>query len=240
MSGAIVAGVGVGLVSAYMGSKATGDAADKAAGAQGDANAMAIAEQQRQFDAVRKLLAPYVTAGTGALTGQQNLIGLGGADEQRKAIAALEASPEFGAYTQQGENAILSNASATGGLRGGNTQAALAQFRPQLLAQLINQQYERLGGLTSLGQNAAAGVGNAGLQTGANISNIYGQTGAANAGAALAAGQARANNWANVGQAINTGIGAYGSWSGRSTGVQSRVPYGYNDTPGGLTVDYGP
>jgi hypothetical protein len=58
---------------------------------------------------------------------------------------------------------------ATGGLRGGNVQAALGQFQPQLLAQLIDQQYSRLGGLTSIGQNAAAGVGNAGMSTGNSI-----------------------------------------------------------------------
>ena len=55
---------------------------------------------------------------------------------------------------QQGQDAILQNASAIGGLRGGNTQAALAQFRPALLSQLIAEQYNRLGGLSSLGQNA--------------------------------------------------------------------------------------
>lgn len=102
------------------------------------------------------------------------------------------------------KNAILQNASATGGLRGGNTQAALAQFRPQLLNQLINQRYQNLAGMTSLGQNAAAGTGNAGMQSASNISNLYQQSGAAQAGAALASGQASANMWNSVGSAIGT------------------------------------
>ena len=96
----------------------------------------------------------------------------------------------------------MQNASATGGLRGGNTQAALAQFRPQLLNQLINQRYQNLAGMTALGQNAAAGTGNAGMQTASNISNLYQQTGAAQAGAALAQGQASANMWNGVTGAI--------------------------------------
>jgi hypothetical protein len=76
------------------------------------------------------------------------------------------------------------------GLRGGNIQAALAQFRPQLLSSLIEQQYGRLGGMTTLGQRSAAGVGAAGMETGSNISNLLAQQGAARAGGEL--GEAKA------------------------------------------------
>ena len=100
----------------------------------------------------------------GSLGAQEDLLGLNGADAQGRAISQIENSPYFSGLVKQGENAILQNASATGGLRGGNTQAALAQFRPNMLAAAIDQQYQRLGGLTSLGQNAAAGVGNAVLR----------------------------------------------------------------------------
>ncbi|WP_449405980.1 hypothetical protein [Massilia phosphatilytica] len=37
-------------------------------------------------------------------------------------------APRFQALQQQGNDAILANASATGGLRGGNVQGALGQF----------------------------------------------------------------------------------------------------------------
>ncbi len=140
------------------------------------------------LDAFQKVLAPFVTAGTGALGAQQNLLGLNGNDAQQAAINGIQASPQFAALQQQGNNAILANASATGGLRGGNVQGALAQFSPALLSQLIQQQYSNLGGLTSLGQNSAAGVGNAGMQTGSNISNLLQQQGAATAGGQIAAG----------------------------------------------------
>ncbi len=168
-------------------------AAEDAAAAQTASSQQGIAEQQRQFDAVQKLLAPYVNSGSGAVTAQQNLIGLGGNAEQQKAIDALKNSAQFGELTRQGENSILQNASATGGLRGGNVQASLAQFRPQLLSQMIEQQYGRLGGIAQLGQASAAGQASAGLQTGSNIANLYGQQGAAQAGNALANGQANAN-----------------------------------------------
>lgn len=202
MSGIATAVVGGAVISGVMSSKAQKKAANAAAGAQIEASEMSVEEQRRQFDAVQKLLKPYADAGLSGLTGQQDLLGINGTAAQQAAINNINNSSEMQTYLQQGENAILQNASATGGLRGGNTQAALAQFRPQLLNQLINQRYQNYAGLTSLGQNAAAGTGNAGMQTASNISNLYQQTGAAQAGAALAQGQATANAWNGVNSAM--------------------------------------
>src|SRR3990167_163355 len=186
--------------------------ASKAASAAQSASAEAgIAEQQRQFDAIRELLKPYAEAGTGALQQQQNILGLGAPGTQEAAYWGFEQSPGFQAMARQGEAGILQSASATGGLRGGNVQGALAQFRPALLNQFISQQYDRLGGLTSIGQNAAAGVGNAGMQTGTNVANLLQQQGAAQAGGIL--GQANASQqMANI---IPQSLGLYSGLGGR-------------------------
>jgi hypothetical protein len=202
MAWVAVAVVGGSVVSGMMASDAQSEAASTAAGAQTQASAASIAEQRRQFDAVQALLKPYIDAGTGAIGAQQNLLGLGGAAAQKTAIGALQQSPQFQAMQQQGENALLQNASATGGLRGGNIQAALAQFRPQLLSQLIDQQFGRLGTVSGLGQASAAGQAAAAQQTGQGISEALQQAGAANAGAALAAGQGQAQMWGNIGSSI--------------------------------------
>ena len=186
------------------------DAAVNAANIQAGAADKGIAAQQEQFAALQKLLAPYVQAGTGALTGQQNLIGLNGADAQTAAINGIQSGPQFKAMLDQGENSILANASATGGLRGGNVQGALGQFSPMLLSQLIQQQYSNLGGLAGMGANAAAGVGQAGLQTGANTANLLQQQGAAQAGGTLAAGNLNSNIFGTLMQ----GLGAYADLGG--------------------------
>lgn len=187
------------LISGYMGSQSQKNAAKSASGAQSSAAQAQIDEARREFDAIRELLAPYSQAGTKSLGAQQDLLGLSGPNAQKAAIAALESGPQMKALQRQGENAILQNAAATGGLRGGNTAAALATFRPQLLNQLINQQFGNLGGLTAIGQNAAAGTGNAGMQTSIQIQSALGQQGAALAGNALAGGQANANMWSSLG-----------------------------------------
>jgi len=191
------------------------NAAKKASGQQAAAAGKGIAEQRRQFDALQVLMKPYVGTGTTALGQQAALIGVSGAEAQQTAINALQQGPEFTSLVQQGENAILQNAAATGGLRGGNVQGALAQFRPQVLSQLIEQQYNRLGGLSTMGQNAAVGVGNAGMQTGTNISNLLAQQGAAQAGGTLASGQA----WGNA-------IGSIGGLLGRGVAYQGYTPQG--------------
>lgn len=208
MSWVAAAVAGGTILGGYMSSKSQKDAANTAADAQTQASQLGIEEERRQFDAVQKLLSPYVDAGTGALTGQKDLLGLNGAGAQQSSIDAIKASPQFQALTQQGQDAILANASATGGLRGGNVQGALAQFQPQMLSQLIDQQYARLGGMTSLGQNAAAGTGNAGMATGDAVTKLLGQQGSAQAGAALAGGKADS-------QFINSLTSAFGTFVGK-------------------------
>ena len=165
-------------------------AASKAAGAQTQAAEAGIEEQRRQFDMVRELLKPYVEAGAPALRAQQAMLGLGTPEEEAAQIAAAERSPTFQAMLRTGEESLLQRASATGGLRGGNIQAALAQFRPQLLAQELENRYSRLGGLTSLGQQSAVGFGTAGMETGSAIARLQAERGAALAGGEL--GQAKA------------------------------------------------
>ncbi len=186
MSGIATAVIGSAVVGGYASSRS----ASKAATAQTQASETGIDEQRRQFDAIKELLAPYVNAGLGAVGQQEALVGLSGADAQQDAISALEASPQYQTLIQQGEEALLQNAAATGGLRGGNLQGALAQYRPQVLSQLIESQFGKLGQVANLGQASAAGQAAAGQQSAGAISNLLGQQGQAQAWAALAQGQA--------------------------------------------------
>jgi len=176
--------------SQLIGSSMQASAAGDAAAIQSGAAQAGIEEQRRQFDAMRELLKPYTEAGQPALEAQQAFLGLKGPEAERAAIERIKGGETFQALASQGEEALLQRASATGGLRGGNIQGALAQFRPQLLSSLIEQQYGRLGGMTQLGQRSAAGVGAAGMESGANVANLLAQQGAAQAGGAL--GQAQA------------------------------------------------
>jgi hypothetical protein len=234
------------------GAKQAGKAAERAGETQAAASQAGIEEQRRQFDKYVELMAPYVQAGTGAIERlapfeqagqqafgqQQALIGLQGPEAQQQAIAALQGSPQFDALVQQGEEAILSRASATGGLRGGNVQAALAQFRPQILSSLIEQQYGRLGGiagaglgvtgdLVSLGQASAAGQGAQAGTMGANVANLLAQQGAATAGGQLARGAVPGQTFGQllqIGGTIAGAMGGFGGGGGAGLGTPAAGP----------------
>jgi len=171
--------------------------------AQAEAARKALEEVRAANLQAEELLAPYMelapqqiqnlnlyqTAGSQALQQQSALAGLQGPEAQRAAIANLEANPEFQAIARQGEEAILANAAATGGLRGGNTQAALAQFRPELLQAYIDQQYSRLGGLSTQGLGVSKDLLGRGFGAIGDVANLRRGTGTAAANLALGRGQ---------------------------------------------------
>ena len=170
------------------GAKQAGQAAERGAATQAAAAGAGIEEQRRQFDKLVELMSPYVAAGLPALTAQQALVGLQGPEAEQAALERITGGSTFQELSRQGEEALLQRASATGGLRGGNVQAALAQFRPQLLNQLIEQQYTQLGGLTNIGQSSSVRQAAAGQQTGLNVANLLANQGAATAGGQVARG----------------------------------------------------
>ncbi len=237
---------GVALVGSAMSSRSKKKAAAQTAQAQEEGAALsieaqerasreAIEEQRRQFDKLREILSPFVERGVGAIAGlepfvetgrqalmsEKALAGLAGEQAQQEAIEQITKSPLLQAQIQAGEEALLQKASATGGLRGGNIQAALAQFRPQMIQQAINQQYSRLGGLSDvgratgmslaqLGQVSAAGVGTGSMQTAQRIGAQLGQTAQTQGLGATTIGQAQAA------QAL-TEAQARGSFAGSAT-----------------------
>lgn len=209
VTGLIVGGTSI------VGSAMQASAAKKAGRQQAQAAESGVAETRAAREELRRLLEPYTAAGAPALQQQMAALGLAGPEAQAQYVSAQEESPIFQALARQGEEAILQRASATGGLRGGNVQGALAQFRPQLLNQFLEQQYSRLGGMTALGQQSAAGVGTAGMESARSVADLLAQGGAARAGATLGSAQA----WGNVlslpaqfaGMAYGSGQPGFGS-----------------------------
>lgn len=185
---------------AVVGGLAQDRAADKAAEAQVEVSEAGISEQSQQFDKVVELLRPYTEAGHRSIEEQNNLLGLNGPEAQAAAIEAIKGSPQYESLIKTGEEALLQNAAATGGLRGGNIQDALTQYRPQILSQLIESQFGKLGQVSGLGQASAAGTGAAAQNTGNMITQLLQSQGAARAGQSLARGQ----SFANIGEAAST------------------------------------
>jgi hypothetical protein len=180
---------GVAAAVSIGGSVIKGNAAKKASNIEAASLQAGVDETRAAREELRTLLQPYTEAGGPALQAQMAALGLAGPEAQQAYVTQQEQNPLFQSLLRQGEESVLQNASATGGLRGGNVQGALAQFRPQLLNQFLEQQYGRLGGMTQLGQRSAAGVGAAGMDAAGDIATLLGERGQAQAGGALARGK---------------------------------------------------
>jgi len=192
---------GASLLSSIFGAKKAKEGAESAAKIQAKSTAQSI-------EALKAALAPYTALGLQSAEQQKALMGLSGAEAQAAAVGAIEGGAEYKSLVSSGENAILQNAAATGGLRGGNVQSALAQFRPQVLSQLINQQYSRLAGLTSMGAGVASSMGG-------GISSLISGGGTAQANAALASANAQAQMYNAVPTALMAGLGTYAGLGGK-------------------------
>jgi len=171
-------------------------ASKKAQAAQTQALNAAIGEQRRQYDTSRQDFSPFLQGGQQALSGQNGimgLLGLQGNDAQSAAIEQLKQSPGFTSLYGTGQDTILQNAAATGGLRGGNTQNSLAQFGSSLLGTVIQNQLQNLGGLVNVGSGAAGSLGTLGANSANQISGLLGQQGQAAASGILGRGAITGN-----------------------------------------------
>lgn len=136
-----------------------------------------IAEQRRQFDIGQANLSPFREAGEGALTQQQALLGLSGVEAQQTAFDQFAESPAQAFLRKRGQKALLANASATGGLGGGNVQKALVEHGIGVAAQQEGEQFNRLAGLSGTGQSTAVTQAQLGQQFAGNVGQL--QQGAA-------------------------------------------------------------
>lgn len=191
------------------------------AGAAKDAAAAAtaglekgIAEQRRQFDITQENLAPYLEAGTGALTQQQALLGLGG--DQQAAFDAFAETPGQQFIRNRQEQALLRNASAMGGLGGGNIRAELQRQAAGNAAQDYGNYYNRIANLSGAGQAGATNLGQLGAQTASNIQQGYAGIGQAQASGILGAQQANASLG---GQLLGAGLGGIAGAGGFGSNV---------------------
>lgn len=223
MPPAIIA-AGIGAAGAIGGGLLASSGAHKAANIQSAADQQAIAEQQRQFNVTDQELSPFRTAGVSDLTGYQNLLGANGAAPSAAAIQALQASPYYQSLYRNGQEAVLQNASATGGLRGGNTQRGLADFGSDTLAQTIQNQLGYLGAGAQLGLGATNSTGAFGASAANNIAGLTVNSGQSQSDAALAQAGAISGIFKNLGSlgaaAVNpTGFLSGGSGIGNSGGI---------------------
>jgi hypothetical protein len=157
-----------------------------AADAQAEASAAAIAEQRRQFDQLQQNQQPYMQYGQGQISGLQSLAS--------GDYSGFTNSPDYKYARDQMIYGQDHSAAARGRLNSGGYGMDLAKGLNGLASQNLGNYRQSLQWGANLGQNAAAGVGQAGMQSANNIGGLM---------------QDRA-------QAQSSG---YGGWAGAVTGL---------------------
>ncbi len=206
------------LVGSFLGGNAQKKGAKKASKLEYDAAMAGLAETARQFDKTEANFAP-AQALLGPAAGKLgNLVGINGDEALAGEIASLKESPLYQSLYRSGEDAVLANASATGGLRGGNTQLSLAEFGEDTLSQLIQQQISNYGGLVDIGTGAAGQVGGFGAQSVAQQAALRNQGAGAKAQYQLVKGGINAANFNNAGSFLDDAIASILGGGGGGSG----------------------
>lgn len=170
------------------------------AAARSDINA-GITDLNARIASGTTALEPFISRGGAAFDLQMALSGALGADAQKQAFADFNASPGQEFLQNRGEQAVLRNASALGGLGGSRVMQELQRQGIGFAQQDFSNQFDRLGQLSGMGLNSAGMKANAAM-TGANIAaNLTGQM----ANNSFNTGGAAANYSFNTGQNLASG-----------------------------------
>lgn len=161
------------VVSGVAGSAMSASAAGDAADAQKQASQNNLQLATRQYDTMQGQIQPFLGAGNNGIAGYENLIGVNGNQAQGTAINEIKQGPQYQGLMQTGNENILANASATGGLRGSNTSNTLDNTSISTLNGLITQRLSNYGTLMGNGLTAITGSQNASnaFQSGATSAN---------------------------------------------------------------------
>lgn len=206
-----------------LGAKKSSDAAKSAAETQSNAANRAADMQQQQYQQTRDSLQPFINTGYDAQSHLRSLLGIGANDGSagfgslNKPFDAAEFSkwqdPGYQFQLQQGQQALQNSQAAQSGVLSGSALKDLIGFNQGMannayqnaFGRYMTQNeatYKRLADMLGIGENAAAGAGNMGVQAMGNIGNTM--TSGANA---LAAGQVGSANALSGG--LNGAAGMY-------------------------------
>lgn len=210
----VAAAAVAGVAGSALQSGATSSAADKATAAQQQAQERARADLQ-----------PWAATGGLANTASTDLLGLNGPDAATAAFGNYQTSPGYQWQLGEGLRAVDAGAAAKGILRSGATLKAEQAYGAGLADQDFGQYYNRLFGLSQLGEKAAAGTGEGDIKTGQGI-----------AATDLALGQQQSSIYGNLASGIGGAANSYATnslYADRTAAMAQPggYPAGYQPAP---------
>ena len=178
-------------------------ASKKASKAQSKSADQSVAFQRESRDIAREDLQPFRDFGESQIQPLNNLL--------ENPNSYLQNNPLYDSINNNAKREVFANRAARGKLGSGGTARELQNRFLANGESLINNQYNRLLGSVSSGQNAAAGQANVAQNTGVNVGNTLLQK-----GNAIAAGKVGSANAIN--NALNQSVGllSYNGYLGKS------------------------
>jgi hypothetical protein len=208
---AIIGAAAIGAGAQIYGANKASSAAKKAANLQ-----------TKQFEESKALLAPYTTAGEGALSTYSNAVGLNGREAQQKFSDDFQTDPGWEAANEFGAKTV-DDRYRLSGQGGGNVRAALYDYGQKNLLSAYTTRLSQLGGLVDTGRAAASTTASMGQQSAATQGSLLSQAGLlqgqgiTGAGNAIAGGMNNLANFNMYSQGMNAGSTpgtlANGGWS---------------------------
>lgn len=195
-------GIAVAAVVGAYGANEQAKAGEKAAGAQSDANAAAIAEQRRQYDQTRTDMLPFLEAGYGAINRQNAFL--------NGDWSGFENSPDYAFAVDQGFKGLNRGAAANGSFGSGGADADRIALGQGLATQYASNYWNKLAGMAGQGQSGVNTLGGLGANQANQIGGYLQDTG--NARASSYAN--RANAWGNYANQLSGLAGQYMSYNG--------------------------
>ena len=168
------------------------NAATQAASMQQASTQAQLAQQMQIYQQNLANQQPWINQGQAASSQLSNLLGTSGnttaqgygslMQNPTSAQVMAQMAPNYDFMLNQGLQAVNAQGAATGQLQTGQGIKNVTQYAEntaqggyqQAYQNYVTNQtnaYNRLSGMSSLGQNSAAGVGNNGVQTGSNMAN---------------------------------------------------------------------
>lgn len=187
MTWGMVAGAAITVVGGALASNSANKGARKAADAQTAAAQLTVDEQRREYDQTRTDQAPWLQAGSGALTKQNAFL--------NGDWSGFENSPDYKYALDQGLSAVDHGAAARGGLFGGGNSRDEMRFGQGLALQNADGYYSKLAGMSGTGIQTAQNLGALGAGMANNIGNAYTNAGNARASAYQQIGDNNAQMW---------------------------------------------
>lgn len=190
MSWGAVITAGAGLIGGALSNRGARRGADAAA----DAQYASIEEQRRQYDQTRSDMEPWRLAGQDGLNRLQGLLN----DPN-----SIQDSNAYQWRLGQGLQSLDRSAAARGGLYNGGHSADLMSFGQGLASQEYGDQWNRLAGLSGVGQTVNSQLGQLGASMAGNIGNSLSNIGNARQSAYQQIGQNNAQMAYGIGGALN-------------------------------------